>query len=78
LRGGGSSRQLQTIAWFVEAWFDRWLNDDLSANQRLLACTVNGESTAGLLSDNFLSGVYLPDASVDTSDYKSYLGQHCP
>ncbi|MGH8428070.1 MAG: dienelactone hydrolase family protein [Gammaproteobacteria bacterium] len=74
---GGSSEQLQTLAYFVEAWFDRWLNDDFDADQQVLACTVNGQNTSGLLSQAFLSGAYLTEANIDTSDYATYLTQNC-
>lgn len=75
---GGTSEQLRTLAYFVEAWFDRWLNGNYDADQSLLACSVNGQATVNLLSENFLSGAYLDEAGVDTSDYATYLGQNCP
>lgn len=74
---GGTSAQLQNVAYFVEAWFQRWLNGDYSADSRLLACSVHGQGTAGLLSQTFLSGAYLTEAQADTDDYAADLAQRC-
>lgn len=76
-QSGGSSAQLETLAYFVEAWFDRWLNGNYSADQRLLACSVDGQNTADLLSQTFLSGVFLTEAGVNTVDYASALAGRC-
>ena len=47
---GGHEQQHRDLAYFVEAWFDRWLLGDPSAEDRLLADTVLGRPTASLLS----------------------------
>lgn len=69
---GGSESQLRSLAYFTEAWLERWLDGDKSAEKRLLATEVLGERTASLLSTTYRSGAYLPPA-VDTTAYRSWL-----
>jgi hypothetical protein len=68
----GSEDKHRDVAYFAEAWLDRWLLGDVAADDRLLADTVGGRPTASLLSTNFLSGAYLPNL-VDSADYEGYL-----
>jgi pimeloyl-ACP methyl ester carboxylesterase len=68
----GSEQQHRELAYFIEAWLDRWLLDDPAAEGRLLADTALGVPTASLLSTRFLSGAYLPQR-IDTADYLGFL-----
>lgn len=69
---GGDERKHKLISHYVLAWFQRWISDDPSALNDLLATEVEGEQTASILSTQFRSGAYLPPM-VDTSDYVSWL-----
>ncbi len=68
----GSEDKHRVLSYFIGAWLDRWLQDDGSADQRLLADTVLGMPTASLLSTQFHSGAFLP-GKVDSTDYRAYL-----
>jgi pimeloyl-ACP methyl ester carboxylesterase len=68
----GSEDKHRDLAYFVEAWLDRWLLDDVAADDRLLADTLLDRPTASLLSTRFLSAAYLPGV-VDSGDYVTYL-----
>jgi pimeloyl-ACP methyl ester carboxylesterase len=68
----GSEDKHRVIAYFSEAWLDRWLHGDKAADERLLADTVLGTPTTSLLSTQFLSGAYLP-GHIDTTDYRAFL-----
>ena len=68
----GSEAKHRDLSYFIEAWLDRWLLDDPTADDRLLAGSVLDRPTASLLSTHFLSGAYLPGL-VDTSDYAALV-----
>jgi len=70
----GSEARHRRLSYFIEAWLDRWLLGDPSADRRLLAGTVLGQPTTNLMSTKFASAAYLPPA-VDTVDYRSWLGE---
>jgi len=46
-------------AYYTRAWFDRYLRNDTSALERLLASSVNGAPTEDLLSEQFTSAAFL-------------------
>lgn len=73
----GSEAKHRDLAYFIEAWLDRWLLGDESADGRLLADTVLGRPASSLLSTTFLSGAYLPGL-VDSSDYAAFLNDATP
>ncbi len=75
---GGNSQQLQTLATYTQAWFDRWIQGDTSADQTLLSCTVVNQNTVDVLSTKYLSGAYLPSQGTQTSDFRTLLQQTCP
>lgn len=68
----GSEDKHRVLSYFIEAWLQRWLLNDQSADRLLLADTVLGVPTASLLSTTYLSGAYLP-GQIDSSDYRGFL-----
>ena len=68
----GSEQKHRDLSYFIEAWLDRWVGGDVTADSRLLADTVLGAPTTSLLSERFLSGAFLP-GEIDTADYRAYL-----
>jgi hypothetical protein len=70
----GSEAQLRNVGHFLLAWFDRYLRNDRSATERLLARRVNGVRTRRLLSTTFRSAAYLP-RRIDCGDYARCVGQ---
>ena len=58
------------FAIYTRAWFDRFLRDDASATERLLAKTINGKARASFLSTTFRSAV-----SID--GYRCEDLRHC-
>lgn len=50
--------ELEEFEYYTGAWFDRWLLGDTTADQRLLAKTVDGEPLSTVLSSTFTSGAF--------------------
>jgi hypothetical protein len=67
----GTEQQHDEFHHYTRAWFDRWLKDDSGAVARLLTNVVRGTPVAGLLSTNFLSGLFLD--GVDTADLRGAI-----
>jgi hypothetical protein len=81
----GSDAKLQRVAYYLLAWFDRWLQGDQSQCARLLSSQPLGIPIAQMLSARqalvgqpstaFHSGAYLP-GTIDTDDVVPYLQSH--
>ncbi len=69
----GSESKHRDLAYYIEAWLDRWLHDDPAATDRLLAGEVLGRPAESLLSTRFLSAAYLPP-ELETTDLRAFLG----
>lgn len=68
----------QTMAAIVLPWLDAYLNGNSSSLTQILSCTINGQPANSVLSTQFQSGVNLPQSSVNTADYQTYLQTSCP
>ncbi len=71
----GSEAKHRDLAFFIEGWLARWLQDDSAGEERFFAETVNGQPIEALLSSRFVSGAFLPQR-VDSSDFRSFLADH--
>lgn len=65
----GRSGDLFVLEHYTRAWFDLWLRGDASALERLMADEVGGAPRQTLLSADYRSGLYLPDAGKDCPDF---------
>lgn len=63
----GSEEQRLDVSHYMRAWLDLWLGSDPTAEDRLLATTINGKPVASVLSDRLRSAAFLPPR-VDTND----------
>ena len=57
--------RLELFAYYAQAWFDRWLLGDTTAEQRLLATTVLGQPLSEVLSSRYHSGAFIGNVSTD-------------
>jgi len=61
--------EIQHFEYYTRAWFDRWLRNDPTATDRLLARSVDGAAVGSILSTKFRSAAFLdghdcPDLSA--------------
>jgi pimeloyl-ACP methyl ester carboxylesterase len=68
----GSDRQHRSVAYYMDAWLDLWVERHHAALSTLLAHRVDGTPAQDLLSTRFDSGAFLPPR-VDTDDYSRWL-----
>jgi hypothetical protein len=54
-----SGTKLQNFEYYTRAWFDRFLLGDTTADQRLLAATVNGQAASSIFSTKWRSAAFL-------------------
>ncbi|HZU57931.1 MAG TPA: hypothetical protein VFA06_18805 [Actinocrinis sp.] len=54
-----SDTMLHNFEYYTRAWFDRFLLGDTTADQRLLAATVNGQPASSIFSTNWRSAAFL-------------------
>jgi dienelactone hydrolase len=51
--------EIKRFEYYTRAWFDRWLRNDPTATDRLLARTVDGTSVSSVVSTKFRSAAFL-------------------
>jgi hypothetical protein len=71
-QGDAHASELHIFAYYAQAWFDRWLLGACDAQARLLARSVLDQPVTKVLSNDYLSGAFLPGA-IDTSGLAATL-----
>ncbi|MDQ6784028.1 MAG: hypothetical protein M3063_11410 [Actinomycetota bacterium] len=69
--------KLYPVGQLTRSWLDAWLGGRPSALAQFSLCQIDNLPSAGTLSSNFHSGVYLPSESIDTTTWAPFLAGRC-